>query len=164
MAVTLSGQLAMNFNVTGTHDLGTPSLPVSIATAMAFSSGTGSDAIDTWFGDSRTLSTTNETLDLSGSLANGIGGTAVFVEVRLIYIRNTHATGTLTVGNATAPAYAGLFPTSTYTMIVPPGGFVCWYAPKDGYGLTVTATTGDGLKIDASAAITYDIVLGGVSA
>lgn len=166
MAVTLNGSVNFNMQQTGTHDHGTPTLPIVKSLAMAFSSGTGSNAIDVWFSDDRSLAAASEGLDLSGSLTNAFGATVSQVEVRFLLIYNSSTTDVLSIGGAAAnQAYAGLFAASNDIIKVGPGGIFLWYSPVDGSGLTIAAGTADQLKIDAgSATITYSIYIGGVSA
>ena len=123
MAITLGGSLAFTVTQTGSHDFGTPTLPMFVNQVLSLSSGTGSNAADEAWGDQRTLSTTSETLDLSGSLTNAFGTTVAFVEVRTIYIRHTGSTGVLTIGNAASnQAYAGLLNGATAAVVLGPGG------------------------------------------
>lgn len=166
MAVTLTGSAAFSMQQTGTHDHGTPTLAVVKSFAMAFSSGTGSNAIDVWFSDDRSLAAASEGLDLSGTLTNAFGSTVSQVEVRFLLIYNSSTTDVLLVGGAAAnQAYAGLFAATNDIITIGPSGFLLWYSPLDGKGLTVAAGTADQLKIDAGAAtISYSIYIGGVSA
>lgn len=165
MAVTLTGSLAFTVTQTGTHDFGTPVLPMVVSQALSLSSGTGSNSIDVLWGDSRSLATTSETLDLSGTLTDAFGATVSQVEIRLIYVRHTGTSGVLTIGGAASnQAYAGLVGSATDVVKLGPGGIFFWYSPTDTFGLTVAAGTADKLKIDASASITYEIITGGVSA
>ena len=166
MAVTLSGSVTFTAVQTGTHDNGTPRFDDVQALTMALSSGTGSNAIDKWWSDSRTLTATSEELDLVGGLTDALGGTLSGVEMRVLIVKNTSATDSLILGAAASnQAYAGLFGASGHTISVPAGGILLWYAPIDGRGATLAAGTADKLKIDAgSATITYSIWIGAVSA
>lgn len=166
MAVTLSGAVSFTAKHTGTHDHGTPTLSDVQALALSLGSGTGSNAIDKWWSDSRTLTATSEELDLVGSLSDAFGATFSGVEARFVCIKNTSSTDSLILGAAASnQAYSGLFGGTAHTITVPAGGILLWYAPIDGKGLTLAGGTADKLKVDAgSATITYDIWIGAVSA
>jgi len=136
---------------------------------IEFGSGTGDNQFDRIWTDERTLSATSESLDLAGSLTSQLDGTTVtFVEVGGIWLYNT-ATSAASVliagGAASNQAYVGLFGAAADKIKIGALGQLFWFAPLDGGGLTVTAGTGDLLKIDAGAAtITYRIALLGRSA
>lgn len=159
------------------RDLGLSSLPhlLEYPTAAVnsgspeFATGTGDYQFDRVWSDERTLVATSEDLDLAGVLTSQLdGSTVTFVEIGGIYIYNASTTAgpALTVGGAAAnQAYVGLFGAATERIKVGALGEFAWVAPLDGGGLTVTAGTGDQLKIDSGAAtITYRIVLLGRSA
>ena len=91
------------------------------------------------------------------------GDAANFAKVRALYIRNKSTTTgeKLTIGGASSNAFP-LFPQTTYTYEIDPGGEFKDSSPVD--GKTVTAGTADKLKIDPGAAtITFDIVIAGTS-
>jgi hypothetical protein len=157
------------------RDLGLASLPhlLEYPTAAVnsgspeFATGTGDYQFDRVWSDERTLTATSEELDLAGVLTSQLDGSAItFVEIGGILIYNSSTTAALTVGGAASnQAYVGLFAAATERIKVGPLGEVAWVSPIDGGGLTVTAGTGDKLKIDSGAAtITYKIVLLGRSA
>lgn len=165
--VTSRGKLELMFReqVSGL-DLAVGGPVISILREFDLASGTGDNTFDMVWTDTRTLTATSETLDLSGSLTSAVGVSITFVEIGLIYIYNkaTAAASVLIVGNGAAPAFAGFLGGATQTMKVGPSGWVCWYSPLDSAGLTVANTTAQDLKIDSGAAtITYNIVLVGRS-
>lgn len=165
--VTSRGKLELQFLESTTLDLGTAKFLLPVLREFDLASGTGDNTFDMLWSDTRTLTATSETLDLSGSLTSALGVSITFVEVGFIYIYNkaTAAASVLLVGNGAAPAYAGFLSGGTVKLTVGASGFQMWYAPLDGGGLTVTNTTAQDLKIDAGAAtITYDIILVGRSA
>lgn len=132
-----------------------------------FPTGTTDNKQDLIWSDRRTLTATSEQLDLAGVLTSALGGTITMVEVRGIMIVNraTAAASRLKLGAGANPAYDGLFGATGDIIQVPASGLFLWHAPLDGGGLTVTASTGDMLTLDSTAAtITYDIVVWGVSA
>jgi hypothetical protein len=127
-------------------------------------SGTAASQADVLWADKRTLDATSETLDLAGMLEDAYQDTATFANVRAIYIGNKSTTSgeVLTIGGATASAWAGWVGDSSDTIPIGPSGCHLLYSPIDGYA--VTATTGDLLKVDAgTATITYEIIIIGTS-
>lgn len=177
MAVSTRVQILLRAFESQVRDLGTASMPhlmeyptPAVNSGLSdFASGTGDYQFDRVWSDERTLTSTSETLDLSGSLTSQLDGSTVsFVEVGGILIYNSAATAAavLTVGGAASnQAYAGLFGASADKIKVGALGMLMWIAPMDGGGLTVTNSTADQLKIDSgSSTITYKIVILGRSA
>jgi len=166
LATTLS--LSLRATLTNTLDLSTPKDDLSYAFADALSQGTGLDAGDVLWHDTRTLTaTTSENLDLAGSLTNGLGTTVTFAKVKAIIIVNKSTTAgyNLDIGNATSNGWTTMFGGSTHTIKVGPGGcFANWNPSLAGFA--VTAATGDQLKINNgnAASVDYDIVIIGTSA
>lgn len=133
----------------------------------SYGTGTVDNSQNRVFSDTRSLSSTSETLDLYGGLTDAFGVVINFVEVRGIYIKNTStvAAATLLVGAGSNPSFAGLFGATGDIIKVPASGVFLWMAPLDGGGLTVTNTTADGLKIDSpSATVTYHLLIWGADA
>lgn len=168
MAVSLS----LSVNIRGREyqigDLYTAVAEHAASYSLEQANGTVDNLQDLIWSDARSLVATSETLDLNNSLNPAVQANLIsLVEVRGIYIRNkaTVAASKLVIGNAASPAYAGLFGGAAHTISVPAGGMFLWTAPLDGYGLVVTGTSADGLKVDAGAAtIPYEIIVWGVSA
>lgn len=133
-----------------------------------FASGTGSYQQDLVYEFGESLVATTRTFDLHTSLSMELGG-AIFspIEVTGIWIFNDAlvAGKPLIIGNAASPAFAGLFPTSTYTLKVAALGCFVWEAPIRGDGIVVTQTTADGFKVDAGAnTVPYRVIFRGRSA
>lgn len=169
MATTVKTTISLEMQLLeqGSIDLGSAQALLPILKRFDLASGTGDNTFDMLWSDTRTLTATSETLDLSGSLSSALGVSITFVEVGVIYIYNraTAAASVLLVGNGAAPAYVGFLSAGTAKLTIPASGLNLWYAPLDGGGLTVANTTAQDLKIDAGAAtITYDIILVGRSA
>lgn len=177
MAVSARVEFLVRCVESQVKDLGTSTLPHLMtyptpavnAGLTEFASGTGDYQFDRVWSDERTLTATSEDLDLAGVLTSQLdGSTVTFVEIGGIFIYNkaTAAASRLSVGGASAnQAYVGLFAANNDIVKVGALGSFQWVAPLDGGGLTVTAGTGDTLKIDAGAAtITYQIILLGRSA
>lgn len=168
MGVALSISVAVRGLEFLVGDLGTATRPHEIVSSVDQASGTASSTQDLIYSDTIAFAGSPTSLDLAGVLTAALGGAAItMVEVRGFCIRNKSTTSThiLGVGNGTNPAYAGLFGASSHIVNVAPGGILLWTAPLDGGGLTVTAGTGDVLKLDPGAnTFNADIIVWGVSA
>lgn len=164
MPVTGSIKASLNFTETFVADLATGTVPMSLIPSLTFTSGTAANQVNVLWADTRTLAATTEDLDLAGVLAATFGGTVTLARVKGLYVRNTHATATLTIGGAASNAFLTPFGDATDKLKVAPGGFVLLAAPLAA-GYAVTAATGDILKVDAGAStIVYDIALVGCNA
>ena len=127
--------------------------------------GDGADQAELLWHDRRTLAATSEELDLAASLTDAFGATLTFATIKgiVIYNRSTTTAENLTVGGAASDTLDSFFGDATDTVTIGPSGCLFLWNPKDGY--TVTASTGDKLKIDSGAAtVIYDIVVIGTSA
>ncbi|MBN1174529.1 MAG: hypothetical protein JXA67_20340 [Micromonosporaceae bacterium] len=148
-------------------DLVTATAPLSVRKKLTWTSGTTVDKADLIFSDTRTISaSSNEDLDLAGSLSSVYGSTLTFVELRAVLI--AAAVGNTNNVRVTRPASNGvpLFLAASDGIDVPPGGFFFWACPADGK-VTVTAGTGDLINVANSSSgtsVTYDVVIIGTSA
>ena len=170
----LSVQLkAEQTGAAATPDLGTLTQvthQLLIPATVDLVNGTGAGAVDVLYSDTNTLAASATIdIDLSGALANAIGGTSVFARVKGLYIKASAAnTNNVVVGAAAATQWLTLIGTATGTVILRPGAFMMVAAGvADATGYTVTAATADLLRIANSGAgtsVTYDIVVLGCSA
>ncbi len=173
----LTSRLTAQVNCThvgtaGALDLGTIT-PISALVAqtkdLQLADGTGAAQADRLFSDTRTLAASaNEDLDLAGALADAIGGTAVFARIKGLYIAAASGnTNNVIVGAAASNAWATLLG-ATHTITLRPGAWIMLgTGATDATGYTVTAGTGDLLRIANSAGsttVTYDIAVIGCSA
>lgn len=134
---------------------------------ISFASGTGSGQCNIMYDDQRTLlASTSENLDLAGgSLEDSFGLALTFVKIKSIYVKA--ATGNLNnviVGGGTN-GFLGPFSDVSDKLVLPPGGI--WQIVHPTTGWTVTAGTGDILKVEnsgAGSAVIYDLVLIGTDA
>lgn len=129
-----------------------------------FTSGTGNNQANLEFQDQRTLGDgANESLDLAGSLTDPFGATLTFVKVKALLIENLSTTQTLTVGAGGVNSFINWVGDASDTIKIPPGGFHVQCAPLAGF--TVTADTGDLLKVtnSAGASCTYNVIIIGTS-
>lgn len=167
MATSLSTRLTLVLEALfrDTLDLDIVKYDLSMDKGNTLADGTGANQADVLWTDTRTLTETSEELDLAGSLTNAIGVTATFVKVKVLVMHNKSTTSTenLTIGGAAANQFATWVGNSSDKLVIGPDGLLLLWNPIDGY--TVTADTGDKLKIDAgSDTITYDIAIIGTSA
>lgn len=122
------------------------------------SDGTTADKADGVYSKSGTLTgTTPEDIDLFGGITDTFGATISMVEIVAIWIKNTHATATITVGgDGTQPV--NLMGTASHTNTIQPGGFMFLYGPSAaGQSGVIGAGSADILQLVGSASATYDL-------
>lgn len=167
MPLTATIKAAIRGQHTRALDLNTAGFPLDAIGSIELLDGVGVNQADRLFTDQRTISaSSNDDLDLAGSLADAFGQTITFARIKAILIKAAAANvNDLVVGAAAANAFVGPFGASTHTVKVRPGGFLLLACP-DATGWAVTAGTGDILRIANGAggsSVTYDIVLIGAS-
>lgn len=154
---------------TGTGDLLAPSAPLWYGKTFTFTNGTAANQADRLFSDTRTLAASaNEDLDLAGTtLLDAFGAALTFVRLRGIIVAAAAGnTNNVVIGGAATNGFTSWVGASTHTVTVRPGGVFSLVGP-DTSGYTVTAATGDLLRVANSGAgtpVTYDIILIGASA
>jgi len=160
MAVTGSLSVSWNFRETSTSNTtGTTINDGSLPITLSFASGTGSGQADQHFLNSFTLASgATNNHDISGGLTSALGATITAAKhvALIIYNPATVAGDYLSVGaHATNPLIS--FINAAGVNYVRPGGFLVWSCFVDAG--TVTAATGDLLKVTNSGAnsITYTI-------
>lgn len=166
MPLTTQAAASVSADLTSAAALGSLVATVGSNRYMSWASGTGADQADKIFTGSGTINaSTTTTLDLAGGLTDPSGAAVTFVKVKLIFLKNTHATQALAL---TRPASNGVpFLTAAGDAIpIPPGGHVHLVGPGAAGLATVTAGTGDLIDLvnGAGSSVTYDIVLVGTSA
>jgi hypothetical protein len=154
-------------HLAGTADHGTPREDIDLGVDLLLKSGIGANQVDVVFSDQRTIAASgNETLDLAGALANGIGGAAAFAKIKALLIRAAASNiNNVVVGAAASNPFLGPLGGTAPTLTLPPSGFVLLAAPVNGWASADGAS--DSLKISNSGAgtgVTYDIVALGTSA
>lgn len=173
----LTSQLQAYIAATQTGALGNPDLgsigqathTLPVSKVLDLASGTAAGQADVLYSDTGTIAASSNTdIDLSGALANAIGGTSVFARVKGLYVAASAAnTNNVIVGAAAANAWATLLG-ATHTITLRPGAWVLLGSGSaDATCYAVTAGTGDLLRIANSGAgtsVTYDIVVIGASA
>jgi len=157
---------------TGSNDYGAPRFTPQLASLIELASGTVADAADLIFVDERTVaSASNDDIDLAGALTSALGSTITFVEIVALFIINKSKAGVanttnLTIGVGSNPFLGFLGGTTPTIGPIRPGGLLLLACPADvGIG-TVTAGTGDILRIanSSGASATYQIAIIGRSA
>lgn len=151
---------------TATLDLGNPNFSANLSSTISLTDGTGAGQADLIWTDTRTLAASaSENLDLAGVLTDAISGAAItFAKIKAIMVKaDSGNTNNVEVGGAASNALP-LFKDATDIAVVRPG----WTALLAGStgGITVTAGTGDILKVANSGGttgVTYSIVVIGTS-
>jgi hypothetical protein len=161
----LTGKSGTNIYLTykGAVEIATPTAIINrySPTTWTFGNTLAAD-IDVVFQDQRATDNTGETLDLyaSGALLDCFGNPLTMEAIKMLYIKNTHATTILRIfGNG---ANDLLILTGTTDAIdIHPGGEFYWSSPSVA---GIVTTTNKNLFIQAStvAAVTYDIIAAGL--
>ena len=131
-------------------------------------SGVGAGQADVEWHDTRTLNpSASETLDLAGSLVNGLGQTFAPARIKLLEIRNNgaHSADILVLGAASSNAWNGWTSVAGSTFKVGPGGLMTLVDPSAA-AIAITAGTADQFKVANSGTntVSYDIRIVGASA
>ncbi|MGL4300281.1 MAG: hypothetical protein ACRCW4_14530 [Candidatus Neomicrothrix subdominans] len=166
----IAGIKAVHTAAPPTNDLGAGTAgSVAIEQVVDFSlaDGTGAGQADRVFADTRTVNaSTNDDLDLAGTLTDSFGGTVTFAKVKGVYIRSSPANSqNFTVGAAPANGLTSLM--AATAVVMRPGAVMLVAAgAADATAYGVVAGTGDLLRIanGAGAAVSYDIIIVGTSA
>jgi hypothetical protein len=166
MAVTTT--LTANFNalLTGAAGgLGVASVRHPLEKSFNFADGTGLDqASKVWTRLAQSLAASaSDSFDLSGALTDSLGNPAVFTKVKAIYVFAYAAnTNNVVIGNDTN--HVPIFGAVTHSFAILPGN-IFLVTNRSVAGWTVTAGTGDIIKLTNSAAgtaVVYDIAILGV--
>lgn len=170
-AATAGANVDFDTHVIGTYvganGLGSVAFSINQDALASLVAGTGSGKADKLFADHRSLAASaSESLDLAGVLADPLGATLTFAHVKALYVHAAAAnTNDVCVGGAASNTFVGPFADATDVACVKPGGTLLVTAPASA-GWTVTASTGDLLKVANSGGTTgvaYDVVIVGTS-
>lgn len=160
----LTGKSGANvfLEYSGAAEIATPKLTLSVNAAVTWTYGTGANQINCLFQDQRSTDNTGETLDLyaSGALLDCFGNALTMENLKMLYIKNTHATLILELfGNTSLDLL--IVSGTTDALEIPAGGHFLWVAPT---AAGIDLTTNKNLYIAATAAgtITYDIIAAGL--
>lgn len=157
-------RFSMGLTQVGSNDLGSPKLPVNVEKVLSLIEGTdATNKANILFADTRTIAaSSNEDLDLAGSLSDAFGATITAAEIVALFVY-AHADNTNSV-QVTRPAsngFAGPFLATGDGVAIKPGE---WLSLVSQSGWGVTAGTGDILNVANSGSgtgVTYDIVIVG---
>ncbi len=157
-----NSNVVLNFKYENEVDLSDVLDELKVNAGITWTYGTGANQANVLFHDSRTTDATGETLDLyaSGSLKDAFGNALTMAAIKLLYIKNTHASLILEVGgNASLDLL--ILSGTTDAIEIPAGGFNLWVCPT---AAGVVTSTSKNLYIAATASgtITYDIVAMGL--
>lgn len=135
------------------------SIPYAVGTDRVLLNGTSNGQANQQFTRRYTIAASGtQDLDLAGALVNDFGDTLTFARIDAIIVAPLSTnTNNVVVGNAASNQFVGPFGAATHTVSVRPGGV---FAIMDGVGTgyTVTAGTGDLLRLTNSAGGTSVVV------
>ena len=163
ITVNLNGNYAGANNISGLA----PLFPFNITSLVRLAPGTGANQADKQFADYRTIAASGtDVLDLAGTLTDPLGATLTFVKVKaILVIADAANTNDVLISPGATNPFNGPFTGTTPAVAVRPGGVTLFALP--GAGWTVTASTGDLLKIangGAGTSVGYTVVIIGTSA
>jgi hypothetical protein len=167
MALTTDLQVKLAATETSALDLVTPKAAISYLARLQLATGTAVNQADLVFQDTRTISaSSNEDLDLKGSLLTPLGTAFTPAKLKLVLVKA--AAGNTNNVVVTRPASNGvpIFSAASDAISVRPGGVFLW-ACADNTAVAVTAGTGDLINISNSGSgtgVTYDVLFIGTSA
>jgi hypothetical protein len=156
MAMTASAAITLNAREALVDGDRTLQDKTSISDTFTFLDAAGALGVTKKFSDNRTLDTTNETLDLSGALASGLGTVTVFAKVLLFAVRWNGA-GTMAVDTSLSNGATGLF---SGTVTLGAGGWLIIVDPTSA-ARAIGAGTTDLVKFTTTGAGDYDIEVWG---
>jgi hypothetical protein len=153
-ATSLSASVRATF---AGNTLGTPTNNYNFGTySVSYANGTANGEIDEEYSKSITfVASTPQTLDLE-ALVGEAARVVAFTKVKVFGIKNTHATGTLTVGNAATNQFLPGWSAATATFTIGPGD-IFFVTSKAGF--TVDATRSDFLMTPDATAITAEVLI-----
>jgi hypothetical protein len=166
LSVDVLAQLAIT--QVGDNDFGGPRFDPRVEKRIALTNGTGANQADICWLDDRTLASgASDDLDLAGALSDALADTVNMAElVGVVVIAAASNTTSLTIGGGSNP-FLGFLGGTSPTVGPLPGGTVFLLVSPGAAGIgTVTADTGDILRITngSGANASYKIGLIGRSA
>jgi hypothetical protein len=164
MATSFSALMGMSFSINyqNLNDFNNAVDNFTKSYTYSLTDGTAANQAQKLFRDQRTVTTgANDDLDLAGVLLDSFGQTLTFTAIKGIWVFSlTTNTTNLTIGAGANPFATWLGGTTPTVGPIVPGGALFVYRP-DAAGYTVTAGTGDILRIanSAGASAVYDIAI-----
>jgi len=165
MSLTTNIQVQVSGALASTVGLQAAQAALTYSKAIALASGTGASQADKIYTNTFAILTgATQSIDISAALTDALGGTFLPAKLKaiLIYSQAANTTNLTLFGDA---AHVPILGTVATTMLLQPGGLFLLVQPPLA-GITVTAATGDIIKIvnAAGATANVDVVLIGTSA
>jgi len=153
-------QIKINSAQTDTAKLAKTLDDLNLNVGVNWAFGTGANEANLLYHATLTATSSQATVDISDSgILDVYADACSFKGLKLLYIKNTHATVTLILGGDTNEI--NLFTDAADEILVPPGGYLLWIDPSAA-GLDVSGDDKN-LTIQGSGNdVTYDIVLMGL--
>jgi hypothetical protein len=160
----LTGKTGANIFLesSGRAEIATPKIVISRFSPLSWTFGVGANQANSIFEDQRSTDNTGETLDLyaSGSLLDVFGQALTMENLKMLYVKNTHATLTLRLfGNAALDIL--ILTGTTDAVDIPPGGEFYWSGPTAA-GVDLTTNKNLFVQCSTAATVTYDIIAMGL--
>lgn len=151
-----------------------PQDPFRVIKQSIITAGTGASQADVLYYAERTIgASSNEDLDLTGTLVNNLGQTVTQARIKGLVVlagpSNPSATrnvNNVVLGASAANQWVTLLNSTGTVTLRPDAFFMAWLGPSDTTGWAVTAGTGDQLRVANSGAgtsVTYQIYVLGCS-
>jgi hypothetical protein len=164
MAVAANVRASISVSQTGTAVLGNaPAWSGAIDKTLSFANGTGANQVDIVYVAERSVnSASNDDIDLAGVLTDAFGASITAAELVAVVIVNQQYDGTANTTNLTMGGSASGVPGFTSALWpLSPGGVFEIVSPGAAGLATVTASTGDILRVANSSGATnkYQIAI-----
>lgn len=164
LTTSLTGRTAVVINLDAKKaiDLSTTLDELKINASHDWTFGTGANQVNLVFHDSRTTDDTGETHDVyaGGSLVNSFGDALTMEAIKLLYVKNTHATLTLEI-LGTAVTGLDIVADPSDIIELPPGGILLWTCPTAA-GIVTTTNLSLKFACKTAATISYDFAIAGL--
>lgn len=169
MALTTDIALTVNADLSKTVDLANPTQKLRYFQRVQLGSGTGAGNADLLWNDTRTITaSSNEDLDLVGSLSDALGTTFSAARIKALVVKAAAAnTNNVIVGAAAATQWAALLGAAGTVTLRPGAMFAAVAGVADATAYVSAGGATDLLRVANSGAgtsVTYDIIVVGVSA
>ncbi|PWB94661.1 hypothetical protein [Methylosinus sporium] len=154
MSVTAQLRAALSFSQTRTAVLGAaPSWSAAFDQIVSLVNGTGAGQFDLGYAAERTVaSAANDDIDLAGVLTDAYGAAVTIAELVAIMIVNKQRDGTANTTDLTPGGGSNFVPGFSAALPpISPGGIFMMVAPGAAGLATVTASTGDILRVANSS-------------
>ena len=169
MALTTEFSLSVVADLSKTVDLANPTQALRYSKKVTLGSGTGAGNADLLWNDTRTINaSSNDDLDLVGSLTDALGTTFSPVRIKGLVVSAAAAnSNNVVLGAAAATQWAALLGTTGTVQVRPGATFAVFAGVADTTGYVCAAGSTDLFRVangGAGTSVTYDIIVVGVSA